>query len=150
MLTTHVGSLPRSSRLLAIMRDRAEGRQFDPQTLATMLREALNHALRNIPADKVRMHVCWGNYEGPHTLDIPLSKIANAIVAAKPKYLLLEGANPRHAHEWAVWKDVSLPADKVLVPGVIDSTSNFVAPRAPDFARDTSLTTFGRGFFRLS
>ncbi|HEU5013506.1 MAG TPA: cobalamin-independent methionine synthase II family protein [Roseiflexaceae bacterium] len=88
--------------------------------------EALNHALRNIPADRVRMHLCWGNYEGPHTHDIPLARIVQTVVRAKPSALLIEGANPRHAHEWAVWRDVQLPDDKVLVPGVIDSVSNFV------------------------
>ena len=87
---------------------------------------ALNHALRNIPADKVRMHLCWGNYEGPHNHDIPLEKIVSRVLAAKPKYLLLEGANPRHAHEFAVFETAKLPDDKVLVPGVIDSTSNFI------------------------
>lgn len=87
---------------------------------------ALNHALRNVPADRVRMHVCWGNYEGPHTYDIPLAKIAQIVLQAKPSALLIEGANPRHAHEWAVWREVRLPDDKILVPGVIDSVSNFV------------------------
>jgi 5-methyltetrahydropteroyltriglutamate--homocysteine methyltransferase len=88
--------------------------------------EALNHALRNVPADRVRMHVCWGNYEGPHHYDIPLRAITDAVLAAKPMALLIEGANPRHAHEWAVWREIRLPDDKVLVPGVIDSVSNFV------------------------
>jgi 5-methyltetrahydropteroyltriglutamate--homocysteine methyltransferase len=88
--------------------------------------EALNHALRNVPADRVRMHVCWGNYEGPHHYDIPLRAIVDVVLTAKPMALLIEGANPRHAHEWAVWREVRLPEDKVLVPGVIDSVSNFV------------------------
>jgi 5-methyltetrahydropteroyltriglutamate--homocysteine methyltransferase len=88
--------------------------------------EALNHALRNIPADRVRMHLCWGNYEGPHTHDVPLTKIVQTVLKAKPSALLIEGANPRHAHEWAVWREVRLPDDKILVPGVIDSVSNFV------------------------
>lgn len=87
---------------------------------------ALNHALRNIPAERVRMHVCWGNYEGPHTHDIPFAQIAAVVLRAKPAALLVEGANPRHAHEWAVWETVRLPDDKLLVPGVIDSVSNFV------------------------
>jgi len=87
---------------------------------------ALNHALRNIPAEKTRMHLCWGNYEGPHNHDIPLETIAARVLQAKPKYLLLEGANPRHSHEWAVFETVKLPDDKVIVPGVIDSTSNFI------------------------
>ena len=88
--------------------------------------EALNHALANVPADRVRMHVCWGNYEGPHTHDIALTKILPIILKAKPMAFLLEGANPRHAHEWEVWKTYKLPADKVLVPGVVETTSNFV------------------------
>src|ERR1700693_4047215 len=88
--------------------------------------EALNHALANCPADRVRMHVCWGNYEGPHTHDIALTKILPIIMKAKPMAFLLEGANPRHAHEWEVWKTHKLPADKVLVPGVVETTSNFV------------------------
>jgi 5-methyltetrahydropteroyltriglutamate--homocysteine methyltransferase len=88
--------------------------------------EALNHALAGVPAERVRMHVCWGNYEGPHHYDIPLRKIVDVVLRAKPGMLLVEGANPRHAHEWAVWEEVPLPEDKVLVPGVIDSVSNFV------------------------
>ncbi len=88
--------------------------------------EALNHALRNIPADRVRMHICWGNYEGPHTHDIPLETIMSVVLAAKPQAYLVEASNPRHAHEWAVWKRTAIPDDKVLVPGVIDSVTNFV------------------------
>jgi 5-methyltetrahydropteroyltriglutamate--homocysteine methyltransferase len=86
----------------------------------------LNSALRDIPAERVRMHICWGNYVGPHVLDIPLAKIVRAVLKAKPSGLLLEAANPRHAHEWIVWNHVSLPDEKYLVPGVIDSTTNFV------------------------
>ena len=88
--------------------------------------EVMNHALRNVPGDKVRMHVCWGNYEGPHVCDIALRKILPSPLKAKPRALLFEGANPRHAHEWIDWKSVDLPDDYVLIPGVIDSTSNFV------------------------
>jgi 5-methyltetrahydropteroyltriglutamate--homocysteine methyltransferase len=88
--------------------------------------EALNYALQNVPASRLRMHVCWGNYEGPHHYDIPLRKIVGVVLKAKPSTLLIEGANPRHAHEWAVWEDVPLPEDKVLAPGVIDSVSNFI------------------------
>lgn len=88
--------------------------------------EVMNHALRNVPGDKVRMHVCWGNYEGPHICDIALKKILPSLLKAKPRALLFEGANPRHAHEWGDWKNVDLPDDYVLIPGVIDSTSNFV------------------------
>jgi 5-methyltetrahydropteroyltriglutamate--homocysteine methyltransferase len=88
--------------------------------------ETLNHALRNIPAEKLRMHVCWGNYEGPHNYDIALERILPLVLRAKPAAILFEAANPRHAHEWAVWRDVKLPDGKVLVPGVITSTSNYV------------------------
>jgi len=88
--------------------------------------EAMNHALANVPADRVRFHVCWGNYEGPHTRDIPLAKIAAVVLKAKPQAILLEAANPRHEHEWELWKTQKLPADKVLVPGVISSTNNYI------------------------
>lgn len=88
--------------------------------------EALNLAVANIPADKMRMHLCWGNYAGPHHRDIPLKRIIDVVLKARPAYLLLEGANPRHEHEWNVFNDVSLPDDKVLVPGVVDSTSNYI------------------------
>jgi 5-methyltetrahydropteroyltriglutamate--homocysteine methyltransferase len=88
--------------------------------------ELLNHALRNVPADRVRMHVCWGNYEGPHHHDVPLEQLWPVLVKAKVQALLVEGANPRHAHEWAVFRDHKLPDDKVLVPGVISSTTNYV------------------------
>ena len=86
--------------------------------------DVLNHALRNVPADRMRIHACWGNYEGPHTHDIPLPKLLPILLKAKPKALLVEAANPRHAHEWRVWRD--LPDDRVLIPGVIDTTTNFV------------------------
>ena len=89
--------------------------------------EFLNQALENIPQSKIRMHICWGNYEGPHTFDIGLEKILPIILKAKVKYLLIESSNPRHAHEWKVFKNVKVPQDKVIVPGVIDSTSNFFA-----------------------
>jgi 5-methyltetrahydropteroyltriglutamate--homocysteine methyltransferase len=88
--------------------------------------EVLNHALAQVPADMVRIHVCWGNYEGPHTHDIDLVKIAGIVLRAKAKAISLEAANPRHEHEWAVWKEVSLPDDKVLLPGVIDTSTNYV------------------------
>jgi 5-methyltetrahydropteroyltriglutamate--homocysteine methyltransferase len=88
--------------------------------------EALNHALVNVPADRVRMHVCWGNYQGPHTHDLPLAKILPIVLNAKPQALLLEGANPRHDHEWEVWSDQRLPDNKILVPGVIASSANYV------------------------
>jgi 5-methyltetrahydropteroyltriglutamate--homocysteine methyltransferase len=88
--------------------------------------EALNHALQNVPADRVRMHVCWGNYEGPHIHDIPLTDVLPLLFKAKPKAYLIEGGNPRHDHEWVTWKSVKLPDDKVLVTGVIDTSTNFV------------------------
>jgi 5-methyltetrahydropteroyltriglutamate--homocysteine methyltransferase len=88
--------------------------------------EALNHALRDLPADRLRLHVCWGNYEGPHHLDIGLEKIIDLVLAAKPSAILFEASNPRHAHEWTVWRDARVPEDKVLVPGVLDTTTNFI------------------------
>jgi 5-methyltetrahydropteroyltriglutamate--homocysteine methyltransferase len=88
--------------------------------------EVLNHALRNVPGERVRMHVCWGNYEGPHTRDIALETILPALLKAKPRGLLFEAANPRHAHEWSVWTRVKVPDDYVLIPGCLDSTTNFV------------------------
>ena len=88
--------------------------------------EVLNHALRNVPASSLRMHVCWGNYEGPHDHDIPLEKIMGIVLKAKPAAILFEASNPRHAHEWTVWRDAKLPEDKVLVPGLLTSTSNYV------------------------
>jgi 5-methyltetrahydropteroyltriglutamate--homocysteine methyltransferase len=87
---------------------------------------ALNHALANVPADRARLHICWGNYEGPHTRDIPGFKILPVALKAKPEALLIEGANPRHEHEWELWKTIKLPQDKVLVPGVIGSNTNYV------------------------
>jgi 5-methyltetrahydropteroyltriglutamate--homocysteine methyltransferase len=88
--------------------------------------EALNQALRNVAATSVRMHVCWGNYEGPHDHDIALDKILPIVLKAKPSAILFEAANPRHAHEWTVWRDARIPADKILVPGCLTSTSNYV------------------------
>ncbi|HWE13036.1 MAG TPA: cobalamin-independent methionine synthase II family protein [Solirubrobacteraceae bacterium] len=100
----------------------------DEDFVASVVRhiEAINSALRNVPADRVRLHVCWGNYEGPHHLDIPLEKIVDVILAGKPQTILFEAANPRHAHEWVVWQDAPIPDDKILAPGVIDSTSNYI------------------------
>ena len=88
--------------------------------------DVLNHALRNIPADRARIHICWGNYEGPHDHDIPFAKVAPILVKAKPQALVVEAANPRHAHEWTVWQEVKLPDDKILVPGVLDTSTNYV------------------------
>lgn len=88
--------------------------------------DVLNGALANISPDMVRIHVCWGNYEGPHTHDIALAKILKIVLGVNAKGLSLEAANPRHEHEWTVWKDVPLPDDKVLLPGVIDTSTNYV------------------------
>lgn len=90
--------------------------------------EALNYALSGVPAEKVRVHICWGNYEGPHVCDIPMEKMFDTLMSTKARYVLFETSNPRHGHEWAVFKDRKrdIPDDKVLVPGVVDSTTNFV------------------------
>jgi 5-methyltetrahydropteroyltriglutamate--homocysteine methyltransferase len=88
--------------------------------------EALNHALRDIPADRVRLHLCWGNYEGPHHRDIPLREILPIALRARPQALSFEGANPRHEHEWIVFREVKLPDDRLIIPGVLDSTTNFI------------------------
>jgi 5-methyltetrahydropteroyltriglutamate--homocysteine methyltransferase len=88
--------------------------------------EALNAAVRNIPADRMRLHLCWGNYEGPHHLDVPLREIIGEVFLAKPMAISFEGANPRHEHEYAIFADVRLPPDKVIIPGVLDSTTNYI------------------------
>ncbi|MEA2681292.1 MAG: 5-methyltetrahydropteroyltriglutamate--homocysteine methyltransferase [Candidatus Binataceae bacterium] len=114
--------------------DFAMGRhiQFPDATLDEFRRnlalhvEALNHALAGIPEDRVRIHLCWGNYEGPHHRDVPIRDIIDLVFKAHASGISYEGANPRHEHEWAVFKDVKLPAGKVLIPGVIDSTNNYI------------------------
>ena len=88
--------------------------------------EAVNEATSNIPPEKMRLHICWGNYEGPHTHDFPLAKIFPLLMKARPAAILFEGANPRHEHEWEDIKDLKVPDHKILIPGVIDSTTNFV------------------------
>jgi 5-methyltetrahydropteroyltriglutamate--homocysteine methyltransferase len=88
--------------------------------------EALNHALRDIPPERLRLHLCWGNYEGPHHRDIPLREILPVVLKARPQALSFEGANPRHEHEWIVFRERRLPDDKVVIPGVLDSTTNFI------------------------
>lgn len=88
--------------------------------------EALNAATANIPPEKMRMHVCWGNYEGPHDHDIALEKIIGTVLSARPATILFEAANPRHEHEWKVWSDAKIPDEKVLAPGMIDTCSNYV------------------------
>ena len=88
--------------------------------------EALNAATANIPRERLRMHICWGNYEGPHHCDIALEKVIDPIIAARPSTILFEAANPRHDHEWEVWQAAKLPQDKILAPGLIDSCSNYL------------------------
>jgi 5-methyltetrahydropteroyltriglutamate--homocysteine methyltransferase len=102
---------------------------------------AVNHATQNIPPDRMRLHICWGNYEGPHTHDIPLAKVFDVAVKARPQAILFEAANPRHAHEWEELREKKIPDDKILIPGCIDSTTNFVehpklvAQRIENYAR---------------
>lgn len=88
--------------------------------------DALNHALADVPPDRSRLHLCWGNYEGPHHHDVALRDILDIVLKARPQGLSYEASNPRHEHEWAVFKEIKLPAGKVLIPGVIDSVTNFV------------------------
>jgi 5-methyltetrahydropteroyltriglutamate--homocysteine methyltransferase len=103
--------------------------------------EVLNHALANVPPERVRMHVCWGNYEGPHHYDVPLADIVDIVFSARPAAVSFEAANPRHAHEWALFEMVKLPEGKTLIPGVIESKSNFIehpeliANRISNYAR---------------
>ena len=88
--------------------------------------EVVNHALKDIDPERMRLHLCWGNTEGPHHHDIPLRDIVDIVLKARPLGLSFEGANPRHAHEWKVWQDVDLPDGKLLIPGVLDTTTNFI------------------------
>ena len=88
--------------------------------------EVLNHAVADIPSEQLRMHLCWGNYPGPHEMDVPLKDIIDVVLSARPSAISFEGANPRHAHEWKIFEKVKLPEGKVIIPGVIDSTTNFV------------------------
>jgi 5-methyltetrahydropteroyltriglutamate--homocysteine methyltransferase len=114
--------------------DLAMGRhiQFAHGSLAEFRRaaglhiEALNHALANIPPDQLRLHVCWGNYEGPHHYDVPLADIIDIVFQGRPTAIVFEAANPRHAHEWALFERVKLPKDKILIPGVLESKTNYV------------------------
>ena len=96
--------------------------------IASLNIEALNNALSNIPKEKIRIHICWGNYEGPHVCDISIEKMFNTLMTVKTGHILFEAANPRHAHEWEVFKEkkTSIPDDLILMPGVIDTTTNFV------------------------
>ena len=88
--------------------------------------EVINYALKDIDPERMRLHLCWGNTEGPHHHDIPLGQIVDIVLEARPLGLSFEGANPRHAHEWKVWQDVTLPEGKLLIPGVLDTTTNFI------------------------
>ena len=114
--------------------DLAVGRHmmFKEASEATFLKraeahvEALNHALRNIPPSSVRLHVCWGNYEGPHHCDIDFEWILPTVLKARAQAISFEAANPRHAHEWVVFKEHRLPDDKVLMPGLLDSCTNYI------------------------
>ena len=96
------------------------------EVLAARHIEVLNQALKNVPAERVRMHVCWGNYEGPHHHDVPMERLLPIVLKAKAQGLLFEAANPRHAHEWMVFKDVHIPDDKVLIPGLLSTTTNYI------------------------
>ncbi|HEY2594734.1 MAG TPA: epoxyalkane--coenzyme M transferase, partial [Chloroflexota bacterium] len=98
----------------------------DFRSVAEMHVEAMNHALENIPADRVRLHLCWGNFEGPHIRDVPLARILDIALKTRAQALSFEGANPRHEHEWKLFKDHKLPDGTILIPGVLDSTTNFV------------------------
>jgi hypothetical protein len=121
-LTTHTGSLPRPDDLIRMMYAKEEGVPVDPAALAARVKAAVT----NIPAEQLRMHLCWGNYEGPHHRDVPLADIIDIVLKAKPVAISFEAANPRHAHEWTVFESVELPDGKVLIPGVIESKSNFI------------------------
>jgi 5-methyltetrahydropteroyltriglutamate--homocysteine methyltransferase len=102
------------------------GQPGQTQAEVPMRIEALNHAVRNIPPERMRLHLCWGNYEGPHHLDVPLRDIIGEVFKARPMGLSFEGANPRHEHEWAIFEDIKLPEGKVLIPGVLDTTTNYI------------------------
>ncbi len=111
------------------------------QKVAAMHVEALNHAVAGLPPERMRLHICWGNYEGPHHRDVPLRDIIAILLTARPAGLSVEAANPRHAHEWSVFEEVRLPEGKVIIPGVLDTTTNFiehpelVAQRLVQYAR---------------
>ena len=98
----------------------------DFRKMARLHLAALDHAVANIPPEQLRIHLCWGNYEGPHHYDVPLADILDVVFAARPQGISFEAANPRHAHEWRVFERVKLPAGKVIIPGVLDSTTNFI------------------------
>ena len=108
---------------LGVSRVRGEDWREDYRALHI---QALNQAVRDIPPDRLRLHLCWGNYEGPHHRDIPLQTILPDVLEARPVALSFEGANPRHEHEWKVFEEVKLPEGKIIMPGVLDSTTNFI------------------------
>jgi 5-methyltetrahydropteroyltriglutamate--homocysteine methyltransferase len=101
-------------------------RQAERQADLARRIEAINQAVANLPPERMRLHLCWGNYEGPHHLDVPLKEIIHEVLKARPAGLSFEGANPRHEHEWNVFEDVTLPDGKVIIPGVLDSTTNYI------------------------
>jgi 5-methyltetrahydropteroyltriglutamate--homocysteine methyltransferase len=96
------------------------------RTMARLHVAALDHALANVPPEQARIHLCWGNYEGPHHHDVPLADILDIAFSARPQGVSFEAANPRHGHEWKVFEQVKVPDGKVIIPGVIDSTTNFI------------------------
>ncbi len=105
----------------------AQGKTLDDyRRFAAQHIEAINDATRDIPPDRMRMHMCWGNYEGPHNHDLALASVIDIVLGARPMGLLFEAANPRHEHEWAIFEDVNVPDGKVLIPGVLDSTNNYI------------------------
>jgi 5-methyltetrahydropteroyltriglutamate--homocysteine methyltransferase len=112
---------------LALTRDRIGAETIEEFRRYVRLHlDAIDHATRDIPPEALRMHVCWGNYEGSHHRDVPLRDIVDIVLAARPSAVSFEAANPRHAHEWAVFEDVALPEGKIVVPGVLDSTTNYI------------------------
>jgi 5-methyltetrahydropteroyltriglutamate--homocysteine methyltransferase len=152
ILTTHTGSLPRPDDLVQLMFDKEDGGAVDRGRLDERVRsataeivqqqvEVLNQAVANIPPEQMRLHLCWGNYEGPHHLDIPFSDIVDVVFSARPSAISFEACNPRHEHEWTLFEERKLPDGKVLIPGVIDSTNNYiehpelVAQRVTRYAR---------------
>ena len=88
--------------------------------------DVLNYALENVPADRVRLHLCWGNYEGPHHHDVDLAEIIDIVLSTKPQAIQFEASNPRHQHEWKIWAEADIPDDKILIPGTLDTTTNFI------------------------
>ncbi len=121
LLQVDCPDLAMSRQMFETVPDLPEFRRYIRQNV-----EALNHALRDIPPDRVRLHLCWGNYEGPHLLDTPMADLIDIVLTGRASAISFEGANPRHEHEWRVFEDFTLPDDKIIIPGVIDSTTNYV------------------------